>query len=472
VILSSLRWTCLAPAAARRQNGQILRIWKASFRSAVAAALVTALTVLGLAVAPAGARAEGVRSEPWQLGALNAVAAWQYATGAGVVVAVLDSGVDASHPDLAGQVLPGLDLVDGSSDGRVDPVGHGTSVAALIAGRRDESGVVGVAPDARILPVRVLDRSNAYQDASVVARGLRWAVDNGAHVVNLSLGGVAHSQTLADALAYAAEHDVVVVACTGNVAPSSSDRDVWFPAREPGVVAVTGLRGPATITNPNTGWLEWPSGSAGGPDALWAGSLTGRQTVLSAPAMNLLGARPGGYWRVQGTSFATPLVTGTATLVRSRFPRLTAANVINRMIRTANDLGDVGRDDRYGYGQVNPLGAVTAELDVVARNPLVDVDESSEISGGSAGGIPAGGSGDGARPDSGGTENAAGSGGPTGTVLPGEPAHPRQAAGAIGLAATAPSLLLFGFLLAAAAGSFLTDHRHLRRYLRRGRHAR
>jgi subtilisin family serine protease len=95
--------------------------------------------------------------------------------------------------------------------------------------------------------------------------------------------------------------------------------------------------------------------------------------VLSAPAASLIGARPGGYWRVQGTSFAAPLVTATAALVRARLPRLDAANVINHLISTASDLGAPGRDDRYGFGLVDPLAAMTTRLPEVAANPLTDV---------------------------------------------------------------------------------------------------
>jgi subtilisin family serine protease len=437
---------------------------------------VAVLTVLGASLIPTAARAERSRNnDPYQLGALNAVAAWQQATGSGVVVAVLDSGVDATHPDLVGQVLPGLDLVDGSSDGRVDPVGHGTSVAALIAGRRDGSGVVGMAPDARILPVRVLDWNNRYEDAAVVAQGVRWAIDHGAQVINLSLGGLAHSEVLAEALAYAADHDVVVVACTGNINPATSDREVWYPAREPGIVAVTGLRGLSPgPTASGGGWLDNAAGggSGGGADALWAGSLTGPQTVLSAPAVDLLGARPGGYWRVQGTSFATPLVTGTAALVRSKFPRLTAANVINRLIRTATDLGPAGRDDRYGFGQVNPLAAVGADVAPVIENPLTGATDSKDMSG------------QGARasenPAAANTSSRQGGGAPALPATAAAPAASRNAAGetpghhraggVVNAGSTGTSMVLVTLLLAAAAGSVLARHPHLRRYLHHGRH--
>lgn len=308
-----------------------------------------------LAYAPPAAPAasdDAVREQQWQLDWLDATGAWQHAEGAGVTVAVLDSGVDADHPDLDGQVLPGVDLVDGQSDGRTDPVGHGTTVAALIAGRNDDGrGVAGLAPQAKILPVRVLDGENRYDDAATVARGVRWAVDNGARVVNLSLGGAGSSAALAESLDYAFARDVVVVACAGNITSQRSAR-VWYPAREPGVLAVTGL--------------THDKGDA----PLWTSSITGPQTVLAAPAADLYGARPGGYWRVQGTSFAAPLVAATAALVRSRWPDMSAANVVNRLISTARDLGVAGRDDEYGYGAVDPVGALTAEVPTVERNPL------------------------------------------------------------------------------------------------------
>ncbi|GAA3448681.1 hypothetical protein GCM10018962_05140 [Dactylosporangium matsuzakiense] len=306
------------------------------------------------------------RSEQWQLGALDARDAWKVSTGKGVIVAVIDSGVDASHPDLEGQVLPGVDLVDpGAGDlGQVDPVGHGTTVAALIAGsNQDSSGAEGIAPGAKILPIRVLDKANKYDDPGVIAQAVRWAVDHKAAVINLSLGGALRSEAIAGALQYAAAHDVVVVACTGNIATDTSIHQVWYPAREPGVVAVAGLGAQAKAKSRDAG--------AQSADLLWSGSLTGPETVLAAPAVNLTGAKPGGgYWQVQGTSFAAPLVAGAASLVRARFPRMSAANVINRLIGTAKDLGPKGRDDRFGYGEVDPVAALRTELGEVGENPL------------------------------------------------------------------------------------------------------
>ncbi|WP_176921711.1 type VII secretion-associated serine protease mycosin [Micromonospora sp. WMMB235] len=297
-------------------------------------------------------RTDQVRDEQWQLEELRAKTAWRTSTGRGVVVAVIDSGVDGTHPDLAGQVLPGLDLVTPDGSDGPDPVGHGTTVAGLIAGRADDDrGVLGLAPDAKILPVRVLDAENRYDDALIIAKAVRWAVDNGARVVNLSLGGGSDNPALAAALDYAFARDVVVVACTGNLATSTTT-EVWYPAREPGVLAVAGLE----RTSEN----------------LWSGSITGHETVLSAPATGLYGARPEGYWRVQGTSFAAPLVAATAALVRARYPKMSAGDVVNRLITTARDLGPTGRDDRFGYGLVDPVAALTADVPAVGHNPLDD----------------------------------------------------------------------------------------------------
>jgi type VII secretion-associated serine protease mycosin len=284
-----------------------------------------------------------------QLAPLGADQAWQYSTGAGVVVAVLDSGVDAEHPDLAGRVVTGYDFVDGSTDGQVDPVGHGTTVASQIAGGGDPA--VGLAPEATILPVRVLDEGNRYRTAATVADGVRWAVDHGASVINLSLGGARDSGVLAEALAYAMANDVVVIACTGNRV-NEEYREVWYPAREPGVVAVAGL--------------TYEDGTA----RPWPASLTGPETVLTAPAVVSGAQAGGGYREVQGTSFSSALVTAVAALIRARWPELPAGDVVNRLVATANDAGAPGRDPVYGFGAVDPVGALTEQIPGVPGNPL------------------------------------------------------------------------------------------------------
>ncbi|GIM95035.1 type VII secretion-associated serine protease mycosin [Paractinoplanes toevensis] len=342
-----------------------------------------------------------VRDDQWYLKKLDVPDAWTYANGTGVTVAVIDSGVDSTHADLVGQVLPGLDLVDTKGDGDTDLVGHGTTVSAIIAGRGDDTtGVIGIAPKAKILPVRVLDEENRYSDAIIVAKGVRWAVDHGAKVINLSLGGNGSSATLAAAIDYAFAKDVVVVACTGNTS-ASSDSEVWYPAREPGVLAVAGMEKDS--------------------NALWSGSITGKETVVTAPAAGLVGARAGGeYWKVQGTSFASPMVAGTAALIRSRWPDMPAGEVINRIIRTATDLGTPGRDATFGFGMVNPTGALTAEVPAVFENPL-DTSPSPGIA--RFGSAPAPGQ----------AQSA-----PDGTVTGGPPLRAADAGQAASPAATAP----------------------------------
>ncbi|QSB17544.1 type VII secretion-associated serine protease mycosin [Natronosporangium hydrolyticum] len=286
-----------------------------------------------------------------QLTTLGAADAWHFSTGADVVVAVLDSGVDADHPDLAGRVLPGLDLVDGSTDGRDDPVGHGTTVASLVAGAGEPA--VGLAPDATILPVRVLDEDNRYQEATTIADGVVWAVDEGADVINLSLGGPRESSALALALAYAMANDVVVVACTGNLSGDET-YEVWYPAREPGVLAVAGIE-----------FVGEESVAAG-----WRASLTGPETVLAAPAVVTGAEAGGGHRRVQGTSFASALVAAAAALLRSAYPEMPAAEVVHRLVTTADDLGQPARNPDYGYGVVDPVAALTAPSFEVPVNPL------------------------------------------------------------------------------------------------------
>ena len=348
-----------------REVGPVLRL--SHVRTVLAVLLTALVSLVWVGVRPAAA--DTVRNQQWQLSFLHASTAWRYSTGKNVVVAVIDSGVDATHPDLVGQVLPGADFVDGSTDGRTDVVGHGTAVAAFIAGLDDNAGVVGLAYRAKILPIRVLDPRNEYDSAATVAKAVRWAVNHGARVINLSLGSADTATVLSDALDYAFRQDVVVVACDGNLSNDRGAR-VWHPAREPGVIAVSGVV--------NTG-------------TYWSGSLQGPETVLAAPATQLTAAGlDHGYWQVQGTSFGTPMVSATAALIRSRYPTLSAANVVNRLVKTAEDEGPPGRDNEYGYGIVDPVAALTRSVPAVSRNPLLTTPVTNQAgSAPSAGPAPA-----------------------------------------------------------------------------------
>ncbi|MFD0201289.1 S8 family serine peptidase [Saccharothrix carnea] len=311
----------------------------------MAAAILIAMVVPGVA------RAQTIEEQQWHLDALGVQAAHATTRGDGVVVAVVDSGVDDTRPDLAGALLPGTGFGSAAgTDGTEDNDGHGTAMATLIAGRAVDGGALGVAPGAMILPVSVGADGDKFTTASV-AEGVTWAVDQGADVINLSLTSLATlTPDLLRAVNYAFDHDIVVVAGTGN----DGDEHVGAPANIKGVIAVSG-----TVKG----------------NGVWPESNTGPETVLAAPAQRIVTAVPlkvvdTGYAEVDGTSAATALVSGAAALVRARYPEMDAGNVVNRLIATATDLLAPGRDHATGFGQVDPVAALTAEVPPVERNPL------------------------------------------------------------------------------------------------------
>jgi type VII secretion-associated serine protease mycosin len=294
------------------------------------------------------ALADNIRDRQWYLTTLRIAEAHRFSRGSGAIVAVVDTGVDGRHVDLAGNILPGTDLTSArGGDGWTDADGHGTAMASLIAGHGHGTGdgSLGVAPQAKILPVR--DTLADGLDRGTVAEGIRWAVDHGAHVVNLSLNG-ADTPALRQAVNYALERDVVVVAGVG--LPGGLGK-ILAPARIPGVVAVSGVDRNGNI----------------------AASASGPEVAIAAPAKDIVHATKGGGYSIgTGTSDATAIVSGVVALIRSKYPDLDAANVINRLIQTADDKGPPGRDERYGFGIVNPVRALTADVPRVDRNPLLD----------------------------------------------------------------------------------------------------
>ena len=315
------------------------------------AVLVAVLVGLGVAVAPAApARADlSIRDKQWHLDYLHIAEAQKISTGQGVVVAVVDSGVQADHPDLAGQVDPGVDLYtnDGTA-GLEDGDGHGTAMAGLIAAKGGgPTHASGAAPGARILPIRIFRVSDTSVD--LISQGIRAAADRGAKVINLSLGAdQAIPPQERDAVAYALAKNAVVVAAAGNI--SAGDTRVIMPAAIPGVIAVTGCDRQGQF---------------------WSGSAQGPEAVLCAPGPEIVSTdSPTGYRIGDGTSDATAIVSATVALVRARYPQLDAVNVINRLIRTADDAGPTGRDPQYGFGRVNPLRALTEQVAPVTTNPL------------------------------------------------------------------------------------------------------
>ncbi|MGY0234009.1 S8 family serine peptidase [Longispora urticae] len=314
-------------------------------------ALLVAATVGLVVAASSPAWADSVRDKQWHLSTLRVSETHTASQGDGVTVAVIDTGVDANHPDLTGNVLPGVDLTASGGDGRVDPSGHGTAMASDIAahghGPGNMSGALGLAPKAKILPVRF---STGNTDGDLGA-GIRWAVDHGAKILNVSSVGPDLS-SFRDATTYALGKGAIIVAGTGN-----TGKDVGAPAQYPGVVAVGGVD------------------RDGGH---WALSSHGRETVITAPAVDIVSAKTGGgYFIENGTSDATALVSATVALIWSKYPQLDANNVIARLISTADDRGEPGRDPLYGYGVVNPHKAVTADVPAVTANPLISAPSSA-----------------------------------------------------------------------------------------------
>lgn len=328
-------------------------------RLAAAAVGVAAACALAIPAAAAHAATGGYTpsSHEWWL-AQWAVPqkVWPATEGAGVTVAVLDSGVQASESDLRGVVEPGADMLGYGGNGEHDylrPDGHGTAVAALIAGQGTGTGTVGIAPRSKILPVHVIDPSKGM---TPVANGIKYAVDHGAGVINLSVGAVVSSSSSCDpsvqqAVAYALAHNAVVVAGAGDVNTNGPGPE------EPGTCA-----GVLTV-----GGVE-RSGS------LWQFSTQGPQVSVAAPSDHMVYVGADGRYTTTGfgTSFSTPLVSGAAALIRSKYPSMPWYTVVQRLIDTAIADGPVPNNGT-GYGIINVNHAVNASAYPVkasAPNPV------------------------------------------------------------------------------------------------------
>lgn len=303
------------------------------------AAGALALTIVGVSASPASA--DAVREGQWYFTVLDVNGAQKITRGNGVVVAVVDTGVWAGHPDLHDAVLPGFDTAPiYAGDGREDQQGHGTSMAGLIAGRGHDGskGIVGIAPDATILPVKI--PLEQFASAGETTTGIKWATEHGAKVMNLSFSSEG-SRSMEAAVAAAQAADIVVVAGSGNRGKTESRPN---PGAYDGVLTV---------------------GSVDRDNVVTDFSITGPQVDLVAPGVDITSPytqADGGYFTGYGTSQSTAIVSGAAALVRAKFPQLSAAEVIHRLEATAIDKGAPGRDDQYGYGVLNIMGALTADV--------------------------------------------------------------------------------------------------------------
>jgi len=270
--------------------------------------------------------------EQWHLTRIRAPEAWAIADGTGVRIAVLDTGVDCGHPDIGAVCGETYDAIENDST-QADGDGHGTHVASTAAGATNNGqGVSGVAWGATVLPVKVMDDNGDGNDAWAAA-GLVWAADHGADVVNMSFGGSGLSRLMADALRYARDRGVVLVASAGN----SGDDSPNFPADADGVVSVG-----ATL-----------------PSDERAAFSTYGHVHLAAPGVGILAAVPGGYDAMSGTSMASPLVAGAAGLVRRLRPGSSPDEVESVLAETAVDLGQPGRDPYFGAGRVDLAAAMS-----------------------------------------------------------------------------------------------------------------
>ena len=277
------------------------------------------------------------RTQQWDMTKIRTGDAWQKSTGAGVTVAVIDTGVDASHPDLAGKVLSGYDYITKTAGTSTDPNGHGTHVSGTIAALTGNGvGVSSVAPDTKILPIRVLgaDGSGYMSDA---ASGIIYAADHGANVINMSLGSSSQVAAVTNAVTYARSKGVVVVAAAGNSRSSGSPTS--YPAADTGVIAVAATDSTDTVASY---------------------SNQGSYVDVAAPGSNILSTTGGGYAAWNGTSMASPHVAAVAALLKSYNSTLTPDQIEKAMETSAIDLGAKGKDSDYGYGRIDAAAALAA----------------------------------------------------------------------------------------------------------------
>ena len=330
----------------------------AAIGRSVAAASLLAAGVLAASSGTASAQSITQQVRTADIGTLRQIdvpAAWPRTMGSGVTVAVLDTGMQPGVPDLAGQVTVGPDFAAGADPrGYAPPHLHGTYIGSIIAGHGSgpgrAAGMIGVAPRARILAVRVIlddqepgfavyNENAQYDDA--IANGIRYAVRHGAQVINMSLGGTHATRSVRQAIAYAISHDVVVVAAAGNSGRLARGFTAYsYPAAFTGVISV------AAVT---------PRGQRA--------SFSDRNSsvVVSAPGVRVVGAGPGGSYLVgSGTSPASAFVAGVAALIRSRYPRLTPVQVMQAIVTSVRRRPPGGYSPATGFGEVDAAAAITA----------------------------------------------------------------------------------------------------------------
>uniref|UniRef100_UPI0034DB7068 S8 family serine peptidase n=1 Tax=Paractinoplanes polyasparticus TaxID=2856853 RepID=UPI0034DB7068 len=255
------------------------------------------------------------------------------------MVAIVDSG-SYPHPDLRRNLLDGTDETTASpGSGKIDDFGHGTAMASLVGGhgKSSGSGLQGIAPSSKLLPIRIT-RSGKNLDPAPMAKGIKWATEHGAKVINVS-SSVGPAFALQDSVRAALTNDIVVVAAAAN---ASSETLIGYPGAIDGVLTV---------------------GSTGRDGKHSEVSAPDPKVQICAPGVDIVTALPKAtYRRSNGTSNSTAIVSGAAALIRSKFPELSAREVVHRLTSTADDIGPPGRDDECGFGRLNIVKALTADV--------------------------------------------------------------------------------------------------------------
>ncbi|MGW2629606.1 S8 family serine peptidase [Streptomyces chattanoogensis] len=312
------------------------------------------------------ASADQIRDDQWPLKAFKSDEIAKISTGRGVTVAVIDNGVNGGHPDLSGNVLPGKDFTADGPANRESKNNHGTTMAGAIAGHGHgpggSEGVKGLAPDAKILPLKMgdLDRGDLTAPEDSFAEPLRYAVDHGVKIANMSFGGPSISEDEKAAIAYAVKHDVLLVVSAGNEGSAVHS----YPASAPGVLTV---------------------GAVGSDGKVWKKSNYGPQVLLTAPGVGIRSAGvTSPYGTGDGTSDSAAYVSGAAALIRAKFPHLSAGQVANRLTKTALIPSGSGvtktPDDHYGYGVIRPLRALTEDIPAGPKNGPLKMPEGTSSS--------------------------------------------------------------------------------------------
>ncbi|BEL12332.1 hypothetical protein Q0Z83_105230 [Actinoplanes sichuanensis] len=277
------------------------------------------------------------RSQQWDFTKIRVADAWQKSTGSGVVVAVIDTGVDSTHPDLKGNVLSGYDAIANRVTAGTDGNGHGTHVAGTIAAVTGNGvGVSGVAPDVKILPVKVLSDSGSGT-MSDTAEGIVWAADHGAQVINMSLGSSSKVTAVSNAIAYARSKGVTVVAAAGNERASGSPTS--YPGADAGVIAVA---------------------ATDSADRVASYSNAGSYVDVAAPGSAIISTYKGSYASLNGTSMASPHVAAVAALLKGYQNALTPDQIEAALEKSAVDLGTKGFDNDFGNGRIDAVAALAA----------------------------------------------------------------------------------------------------------------